>query len=99
MAFSLNKLPLNMVLLFSRASVQTSKVKLIHEFQNSDDLWLTWLNFIPWLHADGSDCKFLTNVLFENHRTWFALSFLRFYYCRAVGRGYDPLIPIDAARI
>ena len=91
-----------MVLLFSRASVQTSKVKLIHEFQNSDDLWLTWLNFIPWLHADGSDCKFLTTqmfclkimpifqlytlVLFENHRTWFALSFLRFYYCRAVGR-------------
>ena len=86
-----------MVLLFSRASVQTSKVKLIHEFQNSDDLWLTWLNFIPWLHADGSDCKFLTNVLFENHADCFSFislsfskiidfPFLRFYYSCAVGR-------------
>jgi len=92
-----------MVLLFSRASVQTSKVKLIHEFQNSDDLWLTWLNFIPWLHADGSDCKLLTTQFFcfENHADCFSFislsflkiiehglcfPFLRFYYCRAVGR-------------
>jgi len=90
-----------MVLLFSHASVQTSKVKLIREFQNSDYLWLTWLNLIPWLHADGSDCKFLTTqmfclkimpifqlyilVLFENHRTWFALFFSLFLLLTCCG--------------